>query len=32
VAIEKWKYPVPFRTWKSSTSSPIILPGPLVET
>jgi hypothetical protein len=32
VIIEKWKYPAPFRTWKSSTSSLIILQGPLVET
>ena len=32
VIIEKWKYPAPFRTRKSSTSSLIILQGPLVET
>ena len=32
VVIEKRQYPVPFRTWKSSSSSLIILQGPLVET
>ena len=30
VGLERGSYPVPFRTWKSSLSSPIILPGPLV--
>jgi hypothetical protein len=26
VIIEWWQYPVPFRTWQSSTTSAMILP------